>query len=262
MIRILFTIVLCLFGNDLWASEAFSWPQGQSVAVSLSYDDAIETQLDNAVPVLNKYKVRASFYLTLANRSLLTRLDEWRKVAQDGHELGNHTVFHPCIASLPERNWVLPFRDLDKYAPEQIEEEIKTANAFLKAVDGRERRTYTPTCFDTKTSGEDYLERVRHLFVSIKGFEQAPEGFATVIGGEYKTAQQLLALLDEEREKGTKLVNIIFHGVGGDYLDISKEEHEKFVKQLSARKKIYWVDSYINITRYLNAKKIEKLGSN
>ena len=71
-----------------------AWPGGQQMAVSLSYDDAIDSQLDNAIPALNSYGFKASFYLTLASPTLLNRLAEWRSAASPGHELGKHTIYH------------------------------------------------------------------------------------------------------------------------------------------------------------------------
>ena len=44
-----------------------------------------------------------------------------------------------------------------------------------------------------------------------------------------------------------KLVNIIFHGVGGDYLTISNDAHKELLDFLDQHRADYWVDSYINI---------------
>jgi len=52
------------------------------MAVSLSYDDALDSQLDNAIPALNRHGLVASFYLTLMSPTLRHRLDEWRAAAR------------------------------------------------------------------------------------------------------------------------------------------------------------------------------------
>src|SRR3546814_7923192 len=67
--------------------------------LSLAYDDALDSQLDNAIPALDRHGFHASFYLPLAADTLRTRLDEWRAAAARGHELGNHTLFHQCSRS-------------------------------------------------------------------------------------------------------------------------------------------------------------------
>ncbi|RZM21195.1 MAG: hypothetical protein EOO88_34015 [Pedobacter sp.] len=109
---------LCVVQN-CWAAE-FKWPQKYKAAVSLSYDDALDSQLDNAVPSLNKFKIKGTFYLVAASSTLAPRLEAWRKVAQQGHELGNHTLFHQCSKSAPGRDFVLAKNDLDKISLDQM----------------------------------------------------------------------------------------------------------------------------------------------
>ncbi len=103
--------------------DSFKWANGEKIAISLSYEDALDSQLDNALPSLNKHNFRASFYLLLTYSTISERLSDWRKVASQGHELGNHSIFHPCRASLLEREWVEPHKNLDNYSVEQIREE-------------------------------------------------------------------------------------------------------------------------------------------
>ena len=78
---------------------------GKKCAVVLTYDDAIDQHLDNAVPLLDSLKLKATFYVTAFSTSVQTRLNDWKKLATNGHELGNHTLFHPCIGGTG-REWV------------------------------------------------------------------------------------------------------------------------------------------------------------
>lgn len=67
------------------------WPRGY---VSLTYDDGLASQLDVAVPQLERAGFRGTFFLTWNN--MKDRAREWAAIAHRGHELGNHTVSHPC----------------------------------------------------------------------------------------------------------------------------------------------------------------------
>ena len=232
------------------AEKAFTWPDGQKMAISLSYDDALDSQLDNAIPALNRHGLAASFYLTLASPTVRRRLTEWRTVARQGHELGNHTIFHPCSAALPDREWVPSYYNIDNYVIDEIVDEINVANSFLHAIDGRSERTLTPPCGDTLVSGEDYLPAVRKLFVAIKGFESEDKTFANWWGPVGVDGSELIDRINAEAAKGTKLFNIIFHGIGGDYLTVSSEAHDQLLKFLAENKETYWIDSYINIMKY------------
>ena len=44
--------------------SSFAWPYGARAAVSLAYDDALESPLDHALPALDKLGLKGSFYLT------------------------------------------------------------------------------------------------------------------------------------------------------------------------------------------------------
>src|SRR6476646_9727332 len=72
------------------------WPGGARAAVSLTYDDGLNSQLDNAIPELDRLGFKATFFLTEQNVREGRRLADWERVAADGHEVANHTVTHPC----------------------------------------------------------------------------------------------------------------------------------------------------------------------
>ena len=93
---IFFLLINCLAIAQASAQTEKAW-HGKKSAVVLTYDDAIDQHLDNAVPVLDSLGLKATFYITAFSNSMQTRLDDWRKLAEKGYELGNHTLYHPCI---------------------------------------------------------------------------------------------------------------------------------------------------------------------
>jgi hypothetical protein len=58
-------------------------------------------------------------------------------------------------------------------------------------------------------------------------------------------------------EGQTRMVNILFHGVGGDYLSVESDAHEELLQFLADNSDRYWVDSFINIMRHVQ----EAMGS-
>jgi peptidoglycan/xylan/chitin deacetylase (PgdA/CDA1 family) len=72
------------------ALEVLPW-NGHKAAVSLTFDDGDPSQLDVAVPELDKHGFRGTFFL-IANH--LSRLDDWKKASAQGHEIGNHSLNH------------------------------------------------------------------------------------------------------------------------------------------------------------------------
>ena len=69
---------------------------GRQCAVVLTYDDAIDADLDNVVPALDSMGFRGTFYIIGSSPVVSRRMGEWRKAAQEGHELGNHALFIPA----------------------------------------------------------------------------------------------------------------------------------------------------------------------
>ncbi len=64
--------------------------------ICLTYDDALPIHREVVAPLLAERGLRGTFYIPAARDDLHVNLDGWRKVAQLGHELGNHSCFHPC----------------------------------------------------------------------------------------------------------------------------------------------------------------------
>src|SRR5690242_322834 len=89
-------LILLVICTNIIAQSDTTWRR-KRCAVVLTYDDALNVDLDNAIPVLDSLGLKATFYLSGYSGTLNTRLNDWRAIAANGHELGNHTLFHPCI---------------------------------------------------------------------------------------------------------------------------------------------------------------------
>lgn len=89
--------------------------------VSLTYDDGLDSQLDLAVPQLDRAGLHGTFYLTWDN--MKDRASEWSALPRRGHELANHTMTHPC--------------DLQRQAPATFAaREIDPLQRWLSHVEG------------------------------------------------------------------------------------------------------------------------------
>ena len=76
------------------------WPGDCEGAVSLTFDDGVPSQLGIAVPILEDYDLRGTFYLIPKGDDWRTCLAPWREVGLRGHELGNHTMGHVCSQNM------------------------------------------------------------------------------------------------------------------------------------------------------------------
>ena len=76
------------------AYQGFVYPKNAQNAVSLSFDDARVSQVDIGLPILDKYGVKATFYVV--PNAVEERLAGWQQAAKNGHEIANHTANHVC----------------------------------------------------------------------------------------------------------------------------------------------------------------------
>ncbi len=123
--------------EDLAARADFSWPEGKRVAVSLSFDDARSSQLDVAFPLFEGYGVKATFYV--CPKRVEERPNDWLAAHAAGHELGNHTVNHPCSGNFEfSRDYAL-----EAYTLDDILKEMLDCNRRVEAVCGCVPRTFS-----------------------------------------------------------------------------------------------------------------------
>jgi sialate O-acetylesterase len=127
--------------------------------ISLTFDDALDVHLDHAISVLDELGLRGTFYAHMTSDSLSRRLDDWRGAAASGHELGNHTIFHPALM---EKAWVTPGNAIDLYTLDRMRLELQTANRWLQAIDGHDQRTFAYPCSNPVIGRHGPLIRTMH----------------------------------------------------------------------------------------------------
>jgi peptidoglycan/xylan/chitin deacetylase (PgdA/CDA1 family) len=230
------------------AGQQVRWPCHKKAAIVLTYDDALPTQLNNAVPQLKKAGFKATFFLTSDIDSL--SIPRWRKLAKEGFELGNHTVFHPCAGT--DDNPV----PSEPYTAYRMIREIEVMDRFLFAVDGKTRRTFAYPCAETFVGGKDYVDSLRKYRL-VKYARTGGDSSAVITdfahldtlrvpsfgldGGE--TGKQLIAFVKRVEEKGGLGV-IMFHGIGGDYITVSGEAHQQLIDYLHAHRRELWITTF------------------
>lgn len=102
--------------------QVLPW-NNHAAALSFTFDDSRAVHLDVVTPELNKRHQRATFFLIV---SKTTRIDEWRKVQAQGHEIGNHSVTHEHVADLNKSGEELQVEDAKKFLDSNFNSEIAT----------------------------------------------------------------------------------------------------------------------------------------
>ena len=226
-------------------------------AVVLSYDDAINQHLDNALPVLDSLGLKATFYVTAFSASMQTRLNDWKKLTVNGHELGNHTLYHPCIGG-KGREWVSKEYDMSAYTVRRMEDETRMTNLFLHALDGKTKRTFAFTCGDMKIGDSSFINGMKNDFIAARAVRNQMHKINEIdlykvdcymVNGE--TSAQMIEWVNKAIETNSLLV-ILFHGVGGgNALNVSLSAHREFLKYLKQNEKDIWIASMIDVAEHI-----------
>jgi len=238
-------------------AQKIQWPEHKQAVIVLTYDDALLSQLDVAVPQLERAGFNATFFLTAdLNYNTIPR---WRALSRQGFELGNHTIFHPCLPG--EENMV----SSASYTPYHMIQEIDYMNDFLFAVDGKMRRPFAYPCAETLAGGKDYVDTLRKYGLSsyariggdssavitdFKHLDKLRVPSYGLDGGE--TGAQLIAFVKAVQQKRGMGV-IMFHGIGGDYITVSAKAHQQLLDYLKKNQLTIWVTTFQQAMDYATA---------
>jgi peptidoglycan/xylan/chitin deacetylase (PgdA/CDA1 family) len=257
MASMLVRIGSLLLGTTMMAAQAQAgqWPDGRQVAVVLTYDDALSSHLDIAIPALDAAGLKGTFFL-IGNALAPEQIGRWRAAAAEGHELGNHTIRHACPqASYP------PARKLDTseaYDVEMMLAEIRTMNTLLTAIDGKSQHGFATPCGQHLAGGVDYLPALR-----AKGLVRYSRS-AGWPGGKLLDPMDVPCRWFDEKATGADMISAVesaartggllvlgFHGVGGDYLKVSAEAHAQLLAYLKEHADTIWVAPLSTVMDYV-----------
>ncbi len=161
------------------ATTSGAWNNKQC-AVVLTYDDAIDIDLDNVLPELDSAGLKGTFYLIGSSPVVKKRVTEWKAAAAEGHELGNHSLFHPCDGSRPGRGFVTPATDLSKYTVRRAVSEIRANNDLLTSIDGKRIRTFAYPCGDLTIGDTLFYDSLKRDFAGARGVHPGLEAMDSI----------------------------------------------------------------------------------
>jgi peptidoglycan/xylan/chitin deacetylase (PgdA/CDA1 family) len=229
-------------------------------AIVLTYDDGIDGHLDMVVPALDTFGLKGTFYLIAGSQIIPKRFREWQAAAANGHELGNHSLKHPCTGG-PGREFITAETDLRNYTVNRAEREIRLANSMLKNIDEKDRRTFAYPCGDMTIRDTVFYEGLKNEFVAARGvksemnttgrvnLEDINAYFINGHSGKYMTD-----LVDKAVESKSLLV-FLFHGVGGGHpFNVGLPEHRVLLQYLRDHEKDVWVCTMVDAATWVRSR--------
>lgn len=166
---LLATCLFCsIFSSSLFAQSSFPWPSGKRAALSLTFDDARLSHPDVGQALFKELDAQVTFYVVPSGME--DRVEGWKKIVADGHEIGNHTVFHPCTGNFP---WSRD-KALENYNLATMRQELLTANQEINEMLGVSPVSFAYTCGNTfvgrGVNTRSYAPLVAELFESGRGW--------------------------------------------------------------------------------------------
>lgn len=244
------------------------WPGGAAGAVSVTFDDGLPSQRERAVPLLEAAGLRATFYLNPRGGKAgaggeapwAERLEPWRAVAASGHELGNHTVGHPCAANFgfAERRGTLEGMTLAELAAD-----IDLAEARLRHVAAGGPRSFAYPCYQDSvgegTGRQSYVPLVAARFVAARTRGERPNhpGRCDLHHlwswpAERMSGAELIGLCEEAACDGMWGM-YTFHGVGEGHLPVGTADLTALCAHLERAAGRIWTAPVAEVARHLQA---------
>ncbi len=261
IIRLIFNILSMTIFQHAKSQQTEQWNNKQC-AVVLTYDDALNVDLDNVIPALDALNLKGTFYLFGESPVLSKRISEWRLASEHGHELGNHTLTHPCDGDLQGRSWVTPENDLNKYTVNRAVNEIRVTNTLLQAIDGKTERTFAFPCGETKIDNISFYNDLENDFVGARGTQPGLQHLNEVeldniycfeINGQ--SGDYMIDLVKKAVESHTLLV-FMFHGVGGGHnINVSLEAHRQLIRFLKQHENDIWNATMVDVAKFIRTNK-------
>ena len=227
-----------------------TWKGDAKGAVSLYYDDGLDSGFNNVVPELVRRGLPGTFYICcgwFGGDKENPKLARWCVAREhpDTIFLGDHTWSHGGVTNAA-----------------QFAEEISRNGAMLREIAGLPPDE--PLSFALPGAVAWTITREEQDRILAEHHEVLRHDFGGNVGGpkdgqnptfRMKTAALAVEAFDRA-EKNGGWESLLFHGVGGDWITFDLEEHGKMLDELERRAKDgrLWVGSEIDVRRYADAR--------
>jgi hypothetical protein len=240
-------------------SGAVPWPAGKRVAVSLSFDDARNSQVDVGVPLFARHKAKVTFFVNPPN--MKDRLAAWKAAAASGHEIGNHTMSHPCSGNFA---WSRAHA-LEEFSPAMIAAEMDRASDEIARRIGVRPATFAYPCgqkfIGRGAATQSYVPMVAKRFLVGRGFRDEAANdpafcdMAQTLGidSDGMSFEEIRAAVVEGEKTGGWVV-FAGHDIGNSgHQTTLAASLEQFLKYAQDPANGVWLDTVKTVAAYIDA---------
>lgn len=254
---LLYSSFLTVHNAAIAQQTSFGWPAGKKAAISLSFDDARASQVDAGTALLDSFNIKATFYVQPS--PVKNRIEGWKKAVAAGHEIGNHSVSHPCSG-----NFLWSRKNaLEEYSLQQMKVQLQEANHQIQALLGVKPEVFAYPCGQTfvgrGTRTQSYIPLVAELFKSGRGWlAESPNDPAycemaqlTGIEMDGKNFDDLLPMIQYAQKNGLWLV-LAGHEMGGEGAQTTRLSMlKKLIQYAQNPANEIWIAPVGTVTQYV-----------
>lgn len=260
-------VISLLLAGAAWAPVSaqtnFQWPAGKRVAVSLSFDDARESQALNGFDLFARHGARATFYVN--PRSMEKHIEKWKQAAAQGQEIGSHSDTHPCSGNFPfaRKN------PLEELTLAKLEADLNTADRDLQRLLGLKATTFAYPCgskfIGRGVNTQSYVPVIARRFRAGRGFrdeaanDPAYVDLAQTLGvdSDGMTFEQMKAAVVKAAQQGGWLV-FAGHNIGTPGNQTTEiAVLEEFLRYAKDPANGIWLDTVDAIATYIQKHRAE-----
>lgn len=231
-------------------------------AVSLTFDDGLPEHLTYAIPELNRFGIKGTFFViqcpekTKKMYDACFRTTEWQKTAANGHEIGGHSVTH--------------------LYPQEVDANITRACAEIEECKNFLTKNISPQitsyAYPYTYSNQAIIDSVKQHFKQARGMNDSRGEDKYIIPGDnrnifnlpsFQTNEDNLDMAEQwfiKAENEGAWIILMFHGIGPNKSRYDNIGTEKFHKLLSLLKtKNLWIAPFGTVAEKYKESLIKKL---
>jgi hypothetical protein len=225
---------------------SMGWPGGAKAAVSLTYDGGLPDHLMLVEPLLRTLGLEATFYLSAT--FFLENPKAWASIADQGHEIGNHSLFGVTGPRGELPNWTL----------EMVDTDLQMTEALLRDyVPGPPDRSFAYPGDNPITSEGSYEDVVDQHFrwarTRQEGLNHAvfcnPHSLRSVLSFKVSGAG-LVQKSEEALDLGAWAI-FVFEGLGSGRDSCGERDHELLLRHLRARGEDLYIAPVRDVAEYI-----------
>jgi len=247
------------------------WPIPYRAAVSLTFDDGMRSHLYTAIPILERHGLRGTFYVNPRGTeesagvgdSWMKRLAPWQPVQARGHEIGNHTLLHPCSLNI-QTEWNQE-HNLLYWTLEQVQEDILAAQRRLEAAFPVQRgNTFAYPCYESTVGrGRGRVSYTPFVAAHFVAARHKGELLGDHANDPLHCDLHHLSSWPVERQSGARMVGLVeqaahlgrwivftFHGIDEGHLLVGSGDFTQLIEYLARRTDI-WTAPLVEVGRYV-----------